>query len=89
MPSVSVSISNEIYQLLIEYRNENDLSQSAAGAQLMKMGFAWNEQQKDFIKGQRKFIADMKEDEAVKTVSVEAMTKVVKEAQKPRIKVKV
>lgn len=89
MPSVSVSISNEIYQLLIEYRNDEGLSQSAAGAQLMKMGFAWNEQQKDFIKEQRKFIADMKVEDAIKTVTVEAMTKTIKEAQKPRIKVKV
>ena len=88
MPSISISVTNDIYQLLIEYRNENNLSQSAAGSGLIKMGFAWNEQQKDFIKEQRKFIQDVKESEAVKTVTVKAMTKVIKQAQKPRGKVK-
>lgn len=88
MPSISISVSNDIYQLLIEYRNENNLSQSAAGSELIKMGFAWDAQQKDFIKEQKKFEQERKESEAVKTVTVKAMTKAVKQAQKPRIKVK-
>lgn len=86
-PSISISVSNEIYQLLLEYRNENSgMSQSHAGASLIKMGFAWNEQMKEFLKEQKQIKIER---EAIKTASVDGITKVVKAAQKPRIKLKV
>lgn len=86
-PSISISVPNDTYQLLIEYRNETGSSQSGAGAELLKMGFAWNEQTKQFLKEQKQIRVER---DAIKTVSVDGITKVVKAAQqKPRIKVKV
>lgn len=86
MPSISISISNEIYQLLIKYRNEHGCTQSSAGAALIKMGFAWHVQTEEFLKEQKEIRAERN---AIKTATVDGITKVVKDAQKPRVKVKV
>lgn len=85
-PSISISVPNDTYQLLIEYRNETGLSQSSAGAALLKMGFAWNEQHKLDEEKQKH---ERQEYNAIKKASIEGITKAVKTAQKPRIRVKV
>ena len=87
-PSISISIPNDTYQLLLEYRNETNMSQSSAGAALIKMGFAWNEQSKEIEKNMEKIRIERAEQEQQKGVVVAGITKAVKQAQKPRVKVK-
>lgn len=44
MPSISISVPKNIYNRLIDYQDRKDLTLSRAGAQLIKMGFAWDVQ---------------------------------------------
>lgn len=81
-PSISISVSNDIYQLIVEYRNETNLTQSAAGASLIKMGFAWHKQNEWIREEQNQ---TKQERNAIKTVSVKAITKAVKTAQKSKV----
>ncbi len=80
-PSISISVPNDVYQLLIEYRNETGLSQSAAGASLVKMGFAWNEQCKLDVEEHEQ---ERQEYNATKRASIDGITKAVKGAQNRR-----
>lgn len=66
-----------------------NMSQSRAGAALIKMGFAWNEQNKEIEKNMEKIRIERAEHEQQKDVIIAGITKAVKQAQKPQIKVKV